>query len=62
MELHQNRSFKRDYRNVFVFEKFTFPEDKVLVLEIDEKQVSGRVVRLEIEYSDILHADAFIRK
>lgn len=62
MELQKDRSFKRDYRNVFVFEKFTFPEDKVLVLEIDEKQVSGRVIRLEIEYSDILHADTFIRK
>ena len=62
MELHTDKSFKREYRNVFVFEKFTFPEDKVLVLEIDEKQVSGRVIRLEIEYQDILNADAFIRK
>ena len=62
MELHADKSFKREYRNVFVFEKFTFPEDKVLVLEIDEKQVSGRVIRLEIEYQDILNADAFISK
>lgn len=62
MDIQKDRSFGRNYRNVFVFEKFTFPEEKVLVLEIDEKQVSGRVIRLEIEYSDILNADSFINR
>lgn len=62
MELLKDKSFKKDYRNVFVFEKFTFPEEKVLVLEIDEKQTSGRVIRLEIEYTDILNADSFINR
>lgn len=60
MEVLKDRSFKKNYRNVFVFEKFSFPEEKVLVLEIDEKQISGRVIRLEIEYKDILNADSFI--
>lgn len=54
-----DRSFKKKYRNVFVFEKFTFPEEKVFVIELSEKQLSGRVVRLEVEYSDILNADQF---
>lgn len=62
MQLVKDKSFKKDYRNVFVFEKFTFPEEKVLVLEIDEKQISGRVIRLEIEYTDILNADSFINR
>lgn len=55
----KDKSFKRNYRNVFVFEKFTFPEEKVFVIELSEKQLSGRVVRLEIEYSDVLKADQF---
>lgn len=62
MELVKDRSFKKSYRNVFVFEKFTFPEEKILVLEIDEKQISGRVIRLEIEYTDVLNADSFINR
>lgn len=55
----QDKSFKKKNRNVFVFEKFTFPEEKVFVIELSEKQLSGRVVRLEVEYSDILNADQF---
>lgn len=51
--------FKKKYRNVFVFDKFTFPEEKIFVVELAEKQLSGRVIRLEIEYSDILNADIF---
>lgn len=62
LEVQQDRSFKKNYRNVFIFEKFTYPEEKVLVLEISEKQISGRVIRLEIEYNDILNADAFINR
>ena len=54
-----DKSFKRKYRNVFVFDKFTFPEEKVFVIELSEKQLSGRVIRLEIEYNDILNADIF---
>lgn len=55
----QDKRFKKKYRNVFVFEKFTFPEEKVFVIELSEKQLSGRVIRLEIEYSDVLKADFF---
>ena len=53
-------SFKRNYRNIFVFEKFTFPEDKVFTIEISEKQISGRTILLRISYADVLRADNFI--
>ena len=55
-----DNSFKRNYRNIFVFEKFTFPEDKVFTIEISEKQVSGRTIILRFSYADVLRADNFI--
>jgi conjugative transposon TraN protein len=60
MEVYSTRSFKKKYRNIFVFEKFTFPEDKVLTIEISEKQISGRTIVLRINYTDVLSADAFV--
>jgi conjugative transposon TraN protein len=50
-------SFKKHYRNIFVFKKFTFPGNKVLHVELNEKQLSGRVINLEIPYQDVLEAD-----
>lgn len=55
--LNTAKSFKKSYRNVLVLDKLTFPEEKVLKLEISEQQISGRVVTLNIDYKDILHAD-----
>ncbi len=46
-------------RNVAVLKKLTFPNDKVLTIEMSEKQVSGRTITLEIDYEDVLHADSF---
>lgn len=60
--LNLSRSFRKDYRNVLVLQKLTFPEEKVLKLEISENQISGRVIELTIEYEDILNADGFSRK
>ena len=57
--MNNTRKFKKDYRNVLVIPKLTFPEEKVLRLEISENQISGRVVVLTIEYEDILNADGF---
>lgn len=57
--LNSARKFKKDYRNVLVLPKLTFPEEKVLLLEISESQISGRTVTLTIEYEDILNADGF---
>jgi len=50
--------FTKTYRNVFVFEKFTFPNDKIFTIELAEKQFSGRAEVLKIKYSDILGAES----
>ena len=42
-----------------VLKKLTFPNDKVLTIEMSEKQISGRTITLEIDYEDVLHADSF---
>lgn len=60
MQVNTNKVFKKNYRNVFVFEKFTFPDEKVFTIEISEKQISGRTIILRIDYADVLHADTFI--
>ncbi len=60
-ELNTENSFKRHYRNIIVIKKLTFPEEKILKLEISEDQISGRVISIPIEYSDILKADNFDR-
>ena len=57
--LNKVNSFKKGYRNVIVLNKLTFPDEKILNLEISESQISGRVIYIPIEYSDILHADGF---
>ena len=57
--LNSSRKFKKNYRNVLVLPKLTFPDEKVLRLEISENQISGGVIVLTIEYEDILHADGF---
>ncbi len=57
--LNLARKFKKNYRNVLVLPKLTFPDEKVLRIEISENQISGRVITLTIEYDDILNADGF---
>lgn len=52
-------SFKHGYRNVIVIRKMTFPNDKVLTIELTEKQISGRTIYLDIDYADILEADSY---
>lgn len=49
--------FKRHYRNVFVFKKFSFPGNKLLNIEMTEKQISGRVIKMSLKYGDLLSAD-----
>lgn len=58
-QLYPFNSFKRNYRNIFVLKKMTFPENKVLNIELTEKQVSGRTITLKVRYGDILRADTF---
>lgn len=59
MTLEQNKSFLHGYRNVMVIKKLTFPNDKVLTIEMSEKQISGRTIILNIDYEDVLSADSF---
>lgn len=57
--LDNTQSFKYNYRNVLVVKKMTFPNDKILTIELSEKQISGRSISLSIEYEDVLNADSF---
>lgn len=57
--LNLAKKFKKNYRNVLVLDKLTFPDEKVLRIEISENQISGRVIILTVEYDDILNADGF---
>lgn len=59
--LNDSKTFKRSFRNIYVFKKFTFPGDKVFNIEITEKQVSGRNLSLLIDYSDLLQADTIVK-
>ena len=59
--LEQTKSFRHGYRNVIVVKKMTFPNDKVLTIEMTEKQISGRNISLNIDYEDVLSADSFNR-
>ena len=44
---------------MIVVPKLTFPNDKVLTIEMAEKQISGRTIGLSIDYEDVLSADTF---
>ena len=44
---------------MMVIRKMTFPNDKVLTIEISEKQISGRTIAVNIDYEDVLNADSF---
>ena len=61
MLLETGTSFLHGYRNVVVLKKLTFPNDKVLTIEMSEKQISGRTIKLSVDYEDVLHADSFNR-
>jgi len=57
--LFKEPAFRKQFRNVYVFRKFSFPGHKVLHIELNEKQISGRVIALTLSYRDLLEADAF---
>lgn len=57
--LDPSMAFRHGYRNVVVLKKMTFPNDKVLSIEISERQISGRSITLNIDYEDVLYADSF---
>lgn len=55
--LNEQPYFKKKHRNVYVFKKFTFPNDKILSIQLNEKQISGRTIELSVDYRDLLNAD-----
>jgi conjugative transposon TraN protein len=55
--LFNNPLFQKTYRNIIVLRKLTFPGNKILHIELSEKQFSGRVITLSITYQDVLDAD-----
>ena len=57
--LYKMNSFERTHRNVFVFKQFTFPNNKVLKITLNEKQISGRTIDLLVDYNDLLNSDTF---
>jgi conjugative transposon TraN protein len=57
MALLDNTAFNKYYRNIYVLPKLSFPGNKVLHMELSEKQISGRILHLDISYQDILNAD-----
>lgn len=58
-QLYPFESFKKSFRNIYVIKKVTFPENKVMNIELTEKQISGRTSTIKIKYKDILKADTF---
>jgi len=59
MTFNTDKKFKRDYRNVLVLPKMTFPDEKVLTITVNEEQISGRTTTLTIDYQDVLNADGY---
>jgi conjugative transposon TraN protein len=57
LTLFKHPAFKKQFRNVYVFKKFSFPGHKILKIELNEKQITGRVIILNLKYKDLLEAD-----
>lgn len=58
-QLHKPTHFRKNFRNIYVFKKFTYPNSKIFKIRLLEEQISGRTIEMNIKYSDILNADTF---
>ena len=58
-QLYNQKQFRKSYRNIYVFKKFTYPNSKVMKIRLLEEQLSGRAIEMTVKYSDILKADTF---
>ena len=58
-QLYHNKVFKKNFRNIYVFKKFTYPNSKVMKIRLLEEQLSGITIEMAVKYSDILNADTF---
>ena len=58
-QLNPQKYFRKNFRNIYVFKKFTFPNSKVMMIRLIEEQLSGRTIEMKVNYSEILKADTF---
>ncbi|GEN71124.1 DUF4138 domain-containing protein [Chryseobacterium lathyri] len=58
-QLNPQKHFRKNFRNIYVFKKFTYPNSKMMMIRLIEEQLSGRAIEMKINYSDILKADTF---
>lgn len=58
-QLNPQKHFKKNFRNIYVFKKFTYPNSKIMMIRLIEEQLSGRTIEMKVNYSDILKADTF---
>ncbi len=58
-QMNYQKHFKKNFRNIYVFKKFTYPNSKVMMIRLIEEQLSGRTIEMKVNYSDILKADTF---
>ena len=58
-QLNPNKHFRKNFRNIYVFKKFTYPNSKVMMIRLIEEQLSGRTIEMKVNYSEILKADTF---
>ncbi|MBD3903389.1 conjugative transposon protein TraN [Chryseobacterium sp. Ch-15] len=59
LQLNPQKHFRKHFRNIYVFKKFTYPNSKVMMIRLIEEQLSGRTIEMKVNYSDILKADTF---
>ncbi|WP_292009683.1 DUF4138 domain-containing protein [Chryseobacterium sp.] len=58
-QLNAQKHFRKNFRNIYVFKKFTYPNSKVMMIRLIEEQLSGRTIEMKVNYSEILKADTF---
>ncbi|PTT78441.1 MULTISPECIES: DUF4138 domain-containing protein [unclassified Chryseobacterium] len=59
LQLNPQKHFRKNFRNIYVFKKFTYPNSKVMMIRLIEEQPSGRTIEMKVNYSEILKADTF---
>ena len=59
LQLNPQKHFRKNFRSIYVFKKFTYPNSKVMMIRLIEEQLSGRTIEMKVNYSDILKADTF---
>ena len=56
-QLNPQKHFRKNFRNIYVFKKFTYPNSKVMMIRLIEEQLPGRTIEMKVNYSEILKAD-----